>query len=98
MSSDLRRSDRFQNYGTGGSLDDEIFKAKTKAISRYTGEPLANVTERMSQISFSPKHSKACGGGGFGTGPAGSPSRTLGGSPGRDKGGMSSDLDETWWN
>jgi len=89
VSSDLRRSERFQNYDAiGGSLDEEIFKAKTKTISRYTGEPLASVTERMSQISFSPKHSKSVGQGAFFGAGAGSPSRTAG-SPGQADGGMS---------
>ena len=46
-----------------GSLDDEIFKATTGTLSKFTGEPLASVTERMSQMSFSPKHIKGRGGG-----------------------------------
>ncbi|GMH46320.1 hypothetical protein TrRE_jg9529 [Triparma retinervis] len=63
-SGDLRRSAKFTYDEHQDPIDNQIFKMKAGSISRFTGESLESVTDRMSmaQISFSPKHKRGGGG------------------------------------
>ncbi|GMI34085.1 hypothetical protein TrCOL_g1346 [Triparma columacea] len=62
-SGDLRRSAKFTYDEHQDTIDNQLFKMKAGSISRFTGESLESVTDRMSiaQISFSPKHKRGGG-------------------------------------
>mmetsp|Transcript_75 Transcript_75/g.147 ORF Transcript_75/g.147 Transcript_75/m.147 type:complete len:449 (-) Transcript_75:69-1415(-) len=78
---DQRRSESFTyEYGAEASsgIDAKLFNVKAGSISRFGGENLEDVKERMSQISFSPKHKSGTQHGNFETARV-----TGGGSPSR---------------